>query len=71
MHLESKQFSQLQTKLGGFTHTSAPHLSQPNLKNVNDLLTFVKTQGKSFAHLVIMGQQARFKETLRKLNKLR
>ena len=69
--LEPTQFDLLQTKLGGFTHTSAPHLSQPNLKNVNDLLTFVKTQGTSFAHLAIMGHQPRFKETLRKLNKLR
>jgi hypothetical protein len=45
MHLESTQFGLLQTKLGGFTHTSTPQLSQPNLKIVNDLLTFVKTQG--------------------------
>jgi hypothetical protein len=43
MHLESKQFSQLQAKLGGFTHTSTPHSSHPNLHNDKDLLNFVKT----------------------------
>ena len=66
MHLESKQFSLLQTKLGGFTHTSTPQLSQPNLKNVNNLLTFVKTQVTSITHLIIMGHHPQ--ATWRKLN---
>ena len=71
VQLESKQIRFLLQQLGGGTTTSAPHLSQPNLKNVTDLLNFVKTQGTSLAHLVIMGPQPRFKTTLRKLNRLR
>ena len=43
MQLESKQL-RLLNLLGGNTDTSAIQFSQPNLKNVTDLLNFVKTQ---------------------------
>ena len=68
LHLSATQLQELQAKLGAFTHAS-PLLSQSGLLNVKDLSSFVKSQGTRFAHLIVVGHQPRFRETLRKVNK--
>jgi hypothetical protein len=60
----------LQAKLGAFMHEWASHHDKSSLRTVPGLLNFVKTQGKHFSHLRIVGHRSRFRETLRALNQL-
>ncbi len=70
LHLAPEKLSELQAKLGTFTHEWSSHTDKSSLQTVPGLLNFVKTQGNKFAHILVIGHRPRFRETLRALNKL-
>jgi hypothetical protein len=54
LHLAPEKYTELQAKLGTFTHEWSSHTDKSSLQTVPGLLNFVTTQGNKFAHIIVM-----------------